>query len=64
MGIYSHYIYHYFSLHCSWSTQLMLLTEVITTIIQVTGTMVTMVTTIITTQEGKSYFFMIVYVNA
>ena len=34
----------------------MLLTEVITTIIQVTGNMVTMVTTIITTQEGKLYF--------
>ena len=42
----------------------MSLTEVITTIIQVTGTMVTMVTTIITTQEGKSYFFMIVYISA
>ena len=42
----------------------MLLTEVITTIIQVTGTVVTIVTTIITTQKGKSYFFMIVYVNA
>ena len=35
----------------------MSLTEVITTIIQVTETMVTMVTTIITTQEGKSFFF-------